>query len=323
MNNMKESEKIHIVACLDKNFTIPSFVMIYSTCVNNPEVDIDFHIITDESVTETNKKDLQETISVFKGKSVFFYSLDYILTNSFPIIKKNHLSRAAYYRLFISEILPTTIEKVLYIDGDCIVRHSLQQLWHIDITDYAIGAAFDSLEGYSEYYDRLGYPSNLGYFNSGVLLINLYYWRSHGVIKDCVQYIQKNAEKIIWADQDVMNVVLQKSKLSIPIKYNLQTGILKDPPCWDYQKYKTEVEEGIKNPVIVHFTGSNKPWNKYCIFPHPYSSTFYKYLNQTKWKGHKYDRRSMKKKIRNFIGDSLRWMNILKRSLYIDVTPID
>lgn len=322
---IKENEKIHIVACFDKDFAIPSSVMVYSTCVNNPEVNIDFHIIADESVTEENKKDLLEIVSIFKGKTVVFYNIDNKITDSFPLIKGIHLTRAAYYRLFLSEILPTTIEKVLYIDGDCIVRHSLQGLWHVDITDYAIGATFDAFEGCSELYERLGYSSYQRYFNSGVLLINLYYWRNHGIINDCIQYIHKNPDKIIWADQDVMNAVLQKKRLSIPIKYNLQTNILYDPPCWDYQKYKNEVEEGLKNPVIVHFSGDNKPWNKYCIFPHPYSNSFYKYQNQTKWKGYKCDRRPVKTKIRNCIGDCLRWMKILKpvQNHFIDVPSID
>jgi lipopolysaccharide biosynthesis glycosyltransferase len=35
---MENSEKIEIVACTDKWFVMPAGVMMYSVCVNNPDV---------------------------------------------------------------------------------------------------------------------------------------------------------------------------------------------------------------------------------------------------------------------------------------------
>ena len=48
---------IHIVACLDHGFVMPTGVMMYSVCVNNPDVDINFHLIVDESVTADDRND--------------------------------------------------------------------------------------------------------------------------------------------------------------------------------------------------------------------------------------------------------------------------
>ena len=41
--------KMDIVACTDKWFVMPTGVMMQSVCVNNPEVDIVFHIIVDDT----------------------------------------------------------------------------------------------------------------------------------------------------------------------------------------------------------------------------------------------------------------------------------
>lgn len=63
---MKESDVIQIVACLDQYFVAPIGVMLYSACVNNPDVNIDFHLIVDESVTGQDKNDLDDMVSTFQ-----------------------------------------------------------------------------------------------------------------------------------------------------------------------------------------------------------------------------------------------------------------
>lgn len=101
----------------------------FSVCVNNQDVNIDFHVLLDESVQEKEQQDLKDVVTRFQGKKCIFYSVKSLSAIHFPI---NHecLSRSSYYRLFLSSILPPTIEKVLYLDGDIIVRHSLLPLWN-------------------------------------------------------------------------------------------------------------------------------------------------------------------------------------------------
>ena len=57
-------EKIHIAVCLDNGYVMPTGVLMYSACVNNQDVDIDFHVLIDESVNEEEQKDLKDTISI-------------------------------------------------------------------------------------------------------------------------------------------------------------------------------------------------------------------------------------------------------------------
>lgn len=189
-------EIMNIAVCTDKWFVMPTGVMMYSVCVNNPDVDIVFHVIHDDSVTSKNRNDLEETLAEFKGKSIAFYHVDVTKFPSFPNIIIGHgITQATYYRLMLSEILPETIHKVLYLDGDIIARHSLLPLWNMDLKGYAVGAVPDLLEiEYSkEFSSRLNYPPQYGYFNSGVLLVNLDYWREHRVVRDFVRYLQEHA----------------------------------------------------------------------------------------------------------------------------------
>ena len=315
-------ETIHIAACFDHGFVMPTGVMMYSTCVNNADIEIDFHLVVDESVTDVDQKDLRDTIAEFPGKRVRFYDISCTQSIAFP---QKLLPQSTYYRLFLSQILPLHVDKVLYIDGDCIVRHSLLPLWNIDLDGYAIGAAFAKAERSKEIFERLHYPFEYGYFNAGVLLINLKYWRQHGVMNALLSYIEKYPQRIKWEDQDVLNAVLYDKRKHIHIKYNLQTGCLRKDPLWDSWNYREEVIAAIKDPVIVHYTFRSKPWDAYARHPHPFRSTFREYQNKTKWKGCRNEKRNLRTIIRNFIGDGLRKAKILKAdsSPFMEIHSVD
>lgn len=318
-------EKIDIVACLDKGYVMPTGVMIYSVCANNPDSDIDFHLVVDESISGNDKQDLIDTISQFEGKKTIFYHVNSQSYKKFPLTNFKWLTLATYYRILLPDILPDSVSKVIYLDGDCIVRHSLIPLWRTDLSEIAIGAVFNAFEGQIERYNRLRYSPDLGHFNAGVLLINIDYWRKHHVVNSLIEYINRYPERIAFEDQDVMNVVLKDSKRSLPPKYNFQTHMLLHTPCFYYWKYEDEIKEAIADPVIIHFTSREKPWYNYMRNPHPYKSSFVKYQNQTKWKGIKIEKRSLKVRFRNYSGDILRFIKILPpiKSCYIELSPID
>ena len=316
-----------IVVCTDHQFIMPLGVMMYSLCYNNPDVDVVIHVLIDDSVTAKDKEDLTATISRFPRGNVVFYTVDLSLLPASPALEKfpGHITKATYYRLMLSEILPESIHKVLYMDGDLIVRGSLLPMWDTDITDYAVAAAPDGLDGDIEFFNRLRYPFEKGYFNAGVLLVNLDYWREHAVINEFCDFIKTRAEDIVLCDQDVMNYVFQDRKTSFPIKYNFTSGFLFKTPRFDYWKNEKELKEALKHPVVVHFAG-DKPWYVYQRVPHPFNSTWTLYQNQTLWKGVMWEKRSKKLRVINFVTDTLRRFRILPQNHtfdYIDIAPID
>jgi len=77
--------KIDIAVCLDKGFVMPTGVMMYSVCVNNQDVDIDFHVLIDESVTDEDRQDLKDIANKFSGKRVYYYTIKRQSAISFPL----------------------------------------------------------------------------------------------------------------------------------------------------------------------------------------------------------------------------------------------
>lgn len=301
-----------IVICTDNNYVMPSGVLFCSICENNREEEITFHVIADNSFSENSRQALSNIINKYH-KKIYFYPIESKIFAAFPVHQKNqptHIPLAAYYRLYLAELLPKNLNKVLYLDGDIIVRNNLNELWNADIKDYAIGAVPDQNEGLIAFYNRLKYPQRLGYFNSGVLLINLKYWRDNNLTEQFNKFLQTYPERIVFHDQDILNYTLRNKKKSLSLKYNVQTAYLYNEIhiSWEYED---ELKEAIKNPYIIHYCTKIKPWNKGCN--HPFRNEFFKYQKLTQWKDMPLHPNPEKLNFKRFIKKILQKIGLLSK----------
>lgn len=312
---------MNIVCCTDHNYVMPTGVMICSACVNHSNCRINFHVICNKDVTDEDKNDLINIVQQYHHE-ISFYLINIEIPNCFKIDNSaTHLSLAAYYRLFLVEILPVTIDKVLYLDSDVIVRHSIKEMYNSDIEKFAVGVVTDCFEGRIEYYNRLRYSPSLGYFNSGVMLINLKYWRQNNILQKGIDFATKYPERIIYHDQDILNYLFKNDKKVFQLTFNLQEALLykKLMISWEYEK---ELKEAINNPCIVHYTAAYKPWRKNCT--NPYKSEFFKYKKLTKWKDYplwKAPKTTWRMKIKKMLSN----LGILKgdKQTYVSVPTLE
>lgn len=266
---------MEILCCTDHNFVIPMGVMMHSLCVNNKSNELHFHVFIDETVTEEQKKELREVIN--EGNTLNFYLVDVSNIEKYLIVKVANFPISIYYRLLLADILPETVHKVLYLDADIIVRHDLKELYDINIDDAALAAVTEP-DGADGSCKSLGYPSDLGYFNSGVILFNLDYFRKKNITEKLINFIKENPEKLGCPDQDTLNFVLRNEKKTLPLKYNVQEGFFRVKPETLNSK---EQFSAIHDPYIVHYTTNEKPWKKSCR--HPLRNLYYEYRKGTLW----------------------------------------
>ena len=85
-----------------------------------------------------------------------------------------HYSIDTYTRLWIADLFPEDVDKVLYLDSDIIVAGDIGALWRTEMGDAVLGAV--TIPG-STRCAAFDIPESYGYFNSGVLLVNLARWR--------------------------------------------------------------------------------------------------------------------------------------------------
>ena len=306
---------IHIVCTTDTNYVMPTGVMIKSLSVNNSEEQVIFHIVIDGSVTSEQRKELEEVIYENVQHYLFFHLIDDRLFDDFPQLgtsnPKLFITKATYYRLLFAEILPDDIDKVIYLDCDMIIMSSLSELWNTDISHYALAAVTDMSES-KHNFERLGYNKELGYFNAGLLLINLAYWREINAKSLFWDLIKRSPERIKFHDQDVLNICFKDDKKMLPFKWNFQDGFIYKPELMelDEKKYHQQLIEARQNPIIIHYTSMAKPWHVECL--NPYKKYFLKYLKQTQWKTYKIKRRFAYNPLKHHLGFFLRMLHLRK-----------
>ena len=271
---------MHVLTCTDSRFVIPTGVMLTSLIINNQDDIINIHLIIDASVTDNQKEQLKSEFGRYNNTTLSFYTINVEDIKEYLVVKRECFPVSIYYRLLLETIIPSGINKILYLDGDIVVRQNLKELWQTDLANFSVGAIINQSISYS-YWERLEYPKEKGYFNSGVLLINLKYWREHKLALQFIDYIKNNPEKLLYPDQDVLNYVLQDSKIFLPVRYNMQEMFYRINRDYIPCENTEEINAAIFDPYIIHYT-AGKPW--FIESNHPLKKQYYKILSKTQWK---------------------------------------
>ena len=160
--------------------------------------------------------------------------------------------------------------------------NSLKPLWDTDISGYALAAVEDMNSSFTDKHRRLGLPESYLYFNAGVLLINLDYWRSHDVMNRLMIWMGQYRTRIVAHDQDLLNAVLSKEVTYLSHRWNMQEGMLRRRRH-TLPSSESTIDQEMKQPAIIHFAGKHKPWQEKCI--NPYKPMWERYTDMSPWKG--------------------------------------
>jgi len=161
------------------------------------------------------------------------------------------------------------LDKVLYLDGDLIVRGDLAELYATDLTGRYLAAVVDSG---SIYYRHKYVQQVQDYFNSGVMLLNLALMRSEGASEKLVE-AKRNSGDSLLMDQNVFNVVFDGKVRLLPIRYNLlYVNLLRAKGKYTIgdinRRYQTQyhsLDEVAEDALIVHYSSKDKPWKSFDV----------------------------------------------------------
>ena len=165
---------INVVCATDDKYVPYCGVMLTSLFENNKEREVSVYIMVSRPLSDHGTQQLSLLEKQY-GQHIYYCQVDSSFFDKYPIRgeDKKHLSIVTYYRLFAEELLPLEVKQVLYLDCDIIVDGSIGNLFDMDWTDIAVGTIPDMCTEWEDYYKRLGYNKSMGYFNAGVLLMNL------------------------------------------------------------------------------------------------------------------------------------------------------
>lgn len=282
---MNQSNTLHILCAADRNFLPYCGVMLRSLFASNADEDICVHMIVPNNVNEYEMERFHKLAKDW-GQCVDFIVVNPMDFLDCPIRKGDNVTLAAYYRILAPRMLPLSVSKVLYLDCDIIVNGSIASLYGMDLADVSCAVVVDPIAFGSQEYERLGYNRDLSYFNSGMMLINLDWWRRNDVMNKCFEFIRQYPERVIWHDQDALNYVLRDSKREIGVEWNFQSQFLYKKAIWGEisESLKAEIDSVFhKEPTIIHFSNSDKPWKTGSL--HPYREYYRHHKALSPWSG--------------------------------------
>ncbi|GLC87808.1 glycosyltransferase [Lysinibacillus piscis] len=252
---------MNLAFAINRKF-IPHFMAVLKSIESSNNKDRS--IIINVLFLDLLERDLSNIKNEFSCFSFVWHDMKEYNFNNFFV--NAHISYETYFRIMIAEIIKE--DKVLYLDSDLIVRKSLSALYDKNIESYAVAAIYDYKAQNRK--QELDMPEFADYFNAGVLLMNLKYWREYDLTDRLVGYIQSKGSKLIYWDQDALNALLYDKVLIIEDTWNVQTASF-EPDNID--------KAILEDPAIVHFTGASKPWH--ISSSSIYQSEYLSYLSQT------------------------------------------
>jgi lipopolysaccharide biosynthesis glycosyltransferase len=264
--NVLEIHVLNVVFATDRGYLQHLGAAMASLVENNSGMNI-YIINSDISVADWKK--LRKILDGKDSKLIDIKIDDKQIEN---LITHSYFTKAMYYRLFIPEIIKG--KRALYLDADIVVNGRIDDLYNTDISNTFIAAVHNpGIDNHAE----LRMDSLAKYFNSGVMLINLEYWRTFNIKEKVIEFIAGRQRVVQFPDQDGLNSVINGNWLELHPKYNMHTIFL----CAEYAS-ASPIKEAIDNPVIIHYTGSSKPWH--FADHHHFKHLYWKYLRKTPYK---------------------------------------
>jgi lipopolysaccharide biosynthesis glycosyltransferase len=279
-----ESPDMHamvLVLCSDRNYAMPLCVTICSIVVNHkPDEHVVIYLLDGGMLSHDRERLLNCVKRLNSGVRIIFYAADIQSLNN--IKQVGFYGVGTYIRLLIPTLLPASIEKIMFLDSDLIIRASVAGLWNQPLDHMPVAAIQDQYMSTMDAqfapistYRLTDLDPKLPYVNAGVTVWDLKLWRTEYIAEAITQFLHDYADKLKWADQDGLNVVLAGRIKIVEPRWNYQYNAV--PPRTSWAERRRRMHEA----YIVHYTGPDKPWTPGVIDPERIE--FLKYLRLSGW----------------------------------------
>lgn len=230
-----------ILLTFDDNYVDQSINLILSIAAHN-EAAISFICIC----PELSADNLAALLALEQGIQINCCEIrEQFTTQKWPL--------CSMFRLLAPWILDNNIKRILYLDSDTICTGDLQPLFHVDVPCIAMGNEIQQNVYFMPSIRRF-IPTEI-YCNSGVLIMNLDYFRDHHSADEIIQKFKDTYTHFDYPDQDYLNIEFNRKITYINgFQYNFIPNLL--------MQQRLIYAAAVKNAKILHFA-TTKPWEFY------------------------------------------------------------
>ena len=225
---MKKNE-FAVVLASDNRGILPLSVTVFSLLnTAGPETFYKIYVLSD-GIDGENRASVERLAAPFDCRLEFIDVSGILEEHDFPHTEQWPVP--AWGRVFIPELLKEERGNILYLDIDVLVCRDLTELFRTNMDGKAVGVVFENFSRPGSHFnERLEMPLTCtGYFNSGVLLMNVDVFRERNLVRAVLDYAVTHRDRLTCPDQDALNGAL--CELTVPL-----------------------------HPRILHYQGVHKPW---------------------------------------------------------------
>lgn len=236
------SNQIHIGVGLDESYQKHTCVMLKSAFDHTDPSQVQVHAIADETAK------LERLRNLCDDHNAGFSQYTVNPSDFQNVHGRTDWSTAIYYRILLPRKIPNNVNTLLYFDSDMVILDDVLNIYERDM-DAIAKVCVEKAD-----INILDKTIN-DYFNSGVMLINCYRWRTNNLTKEAMTLAQRHGGKFHYPDQDVLNYLIDTDKAELATEWNVRKTL--------YRKNKSILNDA----KIIHYTGPLKPWHKLCLHP--------------------------------------------------------
>ena len=264
---------VPVMMGFDRGYMFPSGVAIHSVLEHaDPSDRYRFYILTEEENVGMDDGFFELLAAKFSN---FTWEYRTIPADVFANIQLSvrYSSAATYYRLLAARLLPE-LEYGIYLDGDIAVFGDIADMLDCCMADSGtffsdcylaaakdIGLRYGTDGFFARHRASIGFSNEdiTGYFNAGVLVMNLKKIREDGLEERFVSLLANN---YTFVDQDILNMVCKGKVRYLPARFNIVANSIHNRyyayhVCSDPRDREDLLAD---RSVISHYAGVVKPW---------------------------------------------------------------
>lgn len=245
------ADGINVAYNIDDNYTVFTMISMDSILKHNKsKSDYTFYILhTEKGLSSWNKFQLSAFVFL-KGQKIKFITVDDEKLNGIKYGKTcfvEHINPIAFARVYLVDLLPPDVNKVLYLDADTLIKLDLKSLYDIDLDGKIVGMVLDQASRLPHFK-----KISLNYCNSGVILFNTQLWKKRNITNKILVENKKFSYEFI--EQDLFNYILKNDIKCLDSRFNHQI-------C-DYcvRTHEQSYYDKYISDSILHFITAQKPW---------------------------------------------------------------
>ncbi|KAH7577486.1 hypothetical protein ACOSP7_001594 [Xanthoceras sorbifolium] len=256
--------KIHVTMTLDANYLRGTMAAVlsmlqHSSCPEN----VEFHFLCTRFEPDIAAS-IKSTFPYLEFK-VYRFDSNRVRGKISKSIRQALDQPLNYARIYLADIIPADVKRVIYLDSDLVLVDDIAKLWEVDLEGKVLAAPEYCHANFTKYFTNLFWSDKSlaktfdgrkpCYFNTGVMVVDVDKWRQGGYTRRVEEWMAVQKQKRIYhlGSLPPFLLVLAGNIKGVNHRWN-QHGLGGD----NIEGRCRSLHPG---PIsLLHWSGKGKPW---------------------------------------------------------------